>query len=293
MKKAFTLIELLVVLAIIAVLSAILFPVLAQAKEAAKKGTAQANEERYKEQCIGQVKMLGTAVFIYISDYDDVLPPSASAAVEPAGVKTAYLFDVLFPYTKSRDLFLCPQDAYPGQGLRARLAPLKWDSDLVEFTSYTPNVGLFGKNLCGLPNKTTYAPVMTAPSLPAPADTIMLFDGFMRLEKSPLDPPNLLAQARHEQGVVICFEDGHAKYVKWDAIEKIAASYTTPAGSRSSRYYGWRAADAADRAACKTDPCTTDKELQAVSTSASNPYNDLHGVPGSKITDAEETAKCP
>ena len=37
MKKAFTLIELLVVIAIIAILAAILFPVFAQAKEAAKK----------------------------------------------------------------------------------------------------------------------------------------------------------------------------------------------------------------------------------------------------------------
>ena len=37
-KKAFTLIELLVVIAIIAILAALLFPVFAQAKVAAKKG---------------------------------------------------------------------------------------------------------------------------------------------------------------------------------------------------------------------------------------------------------------
>jgi prepilin-type N-terminal cleavage/methylation domain-containing protein len=39
MKRAFTLIELLVVIAIIAILAAILSPVFAQAKEAAKKTT--------------------------------------------------------------------------------------------------------------------------------------------------------------------------------------------------------------------------------------------------------------
>ena len=63
MKKAFTLIELLVVIAIIAILAAILFPVFAQAKEAAKKTASLSN-----------VKQMGTATAIYTSDYDDVMP---------------------------------------------------------------------------------------------------------------------------------------------------------------------------------------------------------------------------
>jgi len=63
MSKAFTLIELLVVIAIIAILAAILFPVFAQAKEAAKK-----------TQDLSNLKQLGTAVQMYISDYDDVFP---------------------------------------------------------------------------------------------------------------------------------------------------------------------------------------------------------------------------
>ncbi len=63
MKKAFTLIELLVVIAIIAILAAILFPVFAQAKVAAKKTQDLSNQ-----------KNQGTAIQIYLSDYDDNYP---------------------------------------------------------------------------------------------------------------------------------------------------------------------------------------------------------------------------
>jgi prepilin-type N-terminal cleavage/methylation domain-containing protein len=64
MKRAFTLIELLVVIAIIAILAAILFPVFAQAKLAAKKISG-----------LSQAKQLGTGMHIYVADYDDVLFP--------------------------------------------------------------------------------------------------------------------------------------------------------------------------------------------------------------------------
>jgi prepilin-type N-terminal cleavage/methylation domain-containing protein len=64
-RKAFTLIELLVVIAIIAILAAILFPVFAQAKEAAKKTSA-----------ISNAKQLGTAMILYAGDHDDYFPMS-------------------------------------------------------------------------------------------------------------------------------------------------------------------------------------------------------------------------
>ena len=65
MKRAFTLIELLVVIAIIAILAAILFPVFAQARTAAKK-TADLNN----------TKQLGIGTQLYLSDNDDMYPSS-------------------------------------------------------------------------------------------------------------------------------------------------------------------------------------------------------------------------
>jgi len=62
-KRAFTLIELLVVIAIIAILAAILFPVFAQAKVAAKKA-----------QSISNLKQIMTGFIMYAGDYDDQGP---------------------------------------------------------------------------------------------------------------------------------------------------------------------------------------------------------------------------
>ena len=62
-RRAFTLIELLVVITIIAILAAILFPVFAQAKEAAKKTS-----------CLSNLKNIGLAMNIYEGDFDDGFP---------------------------------------------------------------------------------------------------------------------------------------------------------------------------------------------------------------------------
>jgi len=101
MRKAFTLIELLVVIAIIAILAAILFPVFAQAKLAAKKISSLSN-----------VKQLGTSMHLYVGDNDDVTPSifgtnnpamcvPANKIVEGCSVEW---WMPLFPYFKSIDL---------------------------------------------------------------------------------------------------------------------------------------------------------------------------------------------
>lgn len=95
-RKAFTLIELLVVIAIIAILAAILFPVFAQAKEAAKK-TA----------CLAQMKQLGAAVAMYATDADDMFVPSTNYDAptdDPSRIWTV----PLNAYVKNKDIFVAP-----------------------------------------------------------------------------------------------------------------------------------------------------------------------------------------
>lgn len=71
MKKAFTLIELLVVIAIIAILAAILFPVFAQAKNAAYKASDLSNQKQH-----------ATGTLLYSGDYDDTFFPQSGKNCE-------------------------------------------------------------------------------------------------------------------------------------------------------------------------------------------------------------------
>ncbi len=98
--QAFTLIELLVVIAIIAILAAILFPVFAQAKEAAKR-TA----------CLSNVKNLGLAFFMYAGDNDDNTPIQ-SYEKSPGGLDGTGHYDYWYlnmdTYVKDWNMWLCP-----------------------------------------------------------------------------------------------------------------------------------------------------------------------------------------
>jgi len=105
MRKAFTLIELLVVIAIIAILAAILFPVFAQAKLAAKKTADLSN-----------IKQLGLTTVMYQGDNDDVLPlirmnPNPDCHAPFGNCHQALgIVSALDPYIKSHDMWKSPQD---------------------------------------------------------------------------------------------------------------------------------------------------------------------------------------
>lgn len=93
-KRAFTLIELLVVIAIIAILAAILFPVFAQAKEAAKKTT-----------CLSNQKQIGLGILLYQGDTDDVFPMDQYWDYASLNIQQVRWFDNVYPYIKSGDKF--------------------------------------------------------------------------------------------------------------------------------------------------------------------------------------------
>lgn len=128
-RRGFTLIELLVVIAIIAILAAILFPVFARAREAARKSTCQSN-----------LKECAIALQTYWNDYDATLPCSVPAGstvgtgTSPGNDAGFALFSAgvgvlppgtagdprAFPVTwaqmlynsiKSKDIMFCPSDS--------------------------------------------------------------------------------------------------------------------------------------------------------------------------------------
>ncbi len=108
-RAAFTLIELLVVIAIIAILAAILFPVFAKAKEAAKK-TA----------CLSDLRQLGMGFLMYEPDNDERYPDRRDLKVSmPGGYKpwtkwppvdprAGWAQVCLDPYVKNQAIWTCP-----------------------------------------------------------------------------------------------------------------------------------------------------------------------------------------
>lgn len=111
-RKAFTVLELIVVISVIAVLAALLFPVLAKARSAARQSV-----------CLVNLKNIGGAFLAYMDSYDDVWP----YGVDPADKYTPQIWagfpefqmripdiplmhDLLDSYLPSNSTWECPAD---------------------------------------------------------------------------------------------------------------------------------------------------------------------------------------
>lgn len=206
MKRAFTLIELLVVIAIIAILAAILFPVFAQAKEAAKAIA-----------CMSNMKQLGIGTMLYLNDSDDQLYFKTSSDPLKTRANIAVTADyeewwnVLMPYVKSKQIFKCPSDSEP------TMSPDS-SSQLTIPRSYSAAAAAEDLNMSQISH---------------PSDIIIIgekwgrdsdgtidderwlegFDGDM--SNDPNNPGHMVKYAdRHHGWMNATFFDGHAKHVK-------------------------------------------------------------------------------
>jgi prepilin-type N-terminal cleavage/methylation domain-containing protein/prepilin-type processing-associated H-X9-DG protein len=206
MRRAFTLIELLVVIAIIAILAAILFPVFAQAKAAAKK-----------TQCLSNAKQIGLGLYLYLNDSDDTLPmanyPAAPAYVGPpftvfswhtgAGKAELSWADLLLPYTKSTDIFKCPEDnSGPLLDASGKTIPGKPLSFALNYYFYRQPGGVARFSTSG----------GNMSEITAPAGKIFIPETASNSSREIVRPDRFLGFERHLKGSNYVFADTHAKY---------------------------------------------------------------------------------
>ncbi len=117
-RAAFSLIELLFVITILGLLAALLFPVFAKAREAARTIG-----------CLSNLKQMGTALSLYVQDYDETYPmnrlPDETHPMKGCLLKNPSPYPqssleesrlnwkrVLQPYVKNRAMLICPTNPY-------------------------------------------------------------------------------------------------------------------------------------------------------------------------------------
>ncbi len=169
----FTLIELLVVIAIIAILAAILFPVFAQAREAARKTS-----------CLSNFKQVATGILMYVQDYDESMPPVEYACCNynPA-VDTSYP-ELIQPYTKNWGIHNCPSDPFANDDIGLQQMGVPQNAPLKNKSYAWGLTGDLGYNYMYLSPFNAQARYIgtSLASVGQPANTLMLADSIWDLQ---------------------------------------------------------------------------------------------------------------
>jgi prepilin-type N-terminal cleavage/methylation domain-containing protein/prepilin-type processing-associated H-X9-DG protein len=245
--RAFTLIELLVVIAIIAILAALLLPVLAKAKEEGRRAN-----------CMGNLRQLTLCWEMYADDNQGVLAPNNWIDYEGMGggfnqsmswcngdaltdtTTSNIQTSLLFPYNTSTGIYHCPSDFSTIVGANGNLlAPLRT-------RSYNMSQSVNGLGLYVDPSYNFSEPVdVTQPCYeklsqvtnPPPVKLFVFIDeNEGTLEDDQFGYPMLnygygywwdMPSNRHNQGGQLSFADGHVEYWHW----KAPMTTTLPNGS--------------------------------------------------------------
>ncbi|MER3496303.1 MAG: hypothetical protein C4320_05565 [Armatimonadota bacterium] len=222
--RGFTLIELLVVIAIIAILAAILFPVFAQAKQAAKKTVDLSNQ-----------KQVLTVYMLYAGDNDDFFPLTSFPSKGSTWPMRCQ------PYIKNWDMFRSPGDAstlWPPAGTpwptpETPSSDPRWN---FRWSSYLMSAYISGAYKGGqFATTTTIASPATviitalADDQTGPRDHFHPFywgvpseqtNGFMQnLTFDPVKNETKELKLRaFSEGANYGYADGHAKFGKWSGL---------------------------------------------------------------------------
>jgi prepilin-type N-terminal cleavage/methylation domain-containing protein/prepilin-type processing-associated H-X9-DG protein len=205
-RKGFTLIELLVVIAIIAILAAILFPVFARAREAARATTCRSN-----------LKQIGTAASMYEQDYDETCLP---AFVGPAQTYGGQWPDLIDPYLKNLGNAVGTAYNFEGKVYMCPTAPVI--SDKTVRRPYGYNFVYLGRS----------ATMVSLAAVQAPASTLRVTEAWRIDGTFPAPgvgailayPPNNASAANiyprdwHSGTSNVLFVDGHVKAMKREQI---------------------------------------------------------------------------
>lgn len=198
MRKGFTLIELLVVIAIIAILAAILFPVFARAREKARQTS-----------CLNNVKQVGLGQLMYIQDYDERTPIHRCGDAAHGHLQCTHF--VILPYVKNYQIFVCPSKGSPVNDDRVMRPVCSIVSMQGGGLSYWDNMDMDNRALA---------------EVTSPAQKVMIGDsdgyGYAAWQAAGATYRYYFAsrvQAPHNDGLNVCFYDGHAKWMKKNDLD--------------------------------------------------------------------------